>query len=236
MSFFGSIAQQIADSATSNPQIAAALNPPYNPAATTGGSPPSTGPPPPAAQTPAMPANIKPFMTPGQTFQPHTQFGQTASAPLNLSQQGRTYGAPDLYYPNTVGVDIARNALQTHGIDPAGMNANQLANMLHSINPRESYRIVGFADGGMTNPTPQFQNPFGPQQTPNGPRMNNPGPMQQPAFDPRTQPQSVSVGGTPQQPGLPSLLSNNTQNQYPNGYTPIGQPQQNTPNYGMYRS
>jgi hypothetical protein len=33
-----------------------------------------------------------PFMTPGMTFQPRTQFGQQASAPLNLSQQGRTYG------------------------------------------------------------------------------------------------------------------------------------------------
>jgi len=33
-----------------------------------------------------------PFMTPGMTFQPHTQFGQQASAPLNLSQRGQTYG------------------------------------------------------------------------------------------------------------------------------------------------
>jgi hypothetical protein len=93
-----------------------------------------------------------------------------------------------------------------------------------------------YADGGMVNPTPQFQNPFGPQQAFNDPRMNNPGPMQQYAFDPRMQPQSMSVGNNPQQPGLPSLLSNNTQNQYPNGYTPIGQPQQNLTNYGMYRS
>jgi len=33
-----------------------------------------------------------PFMTPGMTFQPHTQFGQQASAPLNLSQRGQMYG------------------------------------------------------------------------------------------------------------------------------------------------
>jgi hypothetical protein len=33
-----------------------------------------------------------PFMTPGMTFQPRTQFGQQASAPLNLSQRGQTYG------------------------------------------------------------------------------------------------------------------------------------------------
>jgi hypothetical protein len=33
-----------------------------------------------------------PFMTPGLTFQPQTQFGQQASAPLNINQQGRTYG------------------------------------------------------------------------------------------------------------------------------------------------
>ena len=34
----------------------------------------------------------KPFMTPGLTFQPQTQFGQQASAPLNINQQGSTYG------------------------------------------------------------------------------------------------------------------------------------------------
>jgi hypothetical protein len=33
-----------------------------------------------------------PFMPPGMTFQPHTQFEQQASAPLNINQQGRTYG------------------------------------------------------------------------------------------------------------------------------------------------
>ena len=33
-----------------------------------------------------------PFMTPGLTLQPRTQFGQQASAPLNINQQGRTYG------------------------------------------------------------------------------------------------------------------------------------------------
>jgi len=33
-----------------------------------------------------------PFMTPGMAFQPRTQFGQQASAPLNLSQRGQTYG------------------------------------------------------------------------------------------------------------------------------------------------
>jgi len=72
--------------------------------------------------------------------------------------------------------------------------------------------------GGFAPQPTQFQNPFGPQQPPNGQRMYSPGP---------TQPQSVSVGGSPQQSGLPSLLSSNTQNQYPNGYTPIGPKQQN---------
>jgi hypothetical protein len=72
--------------------------------------------------------------------------------------------------------------------------------------------------GGFAPQPMQFQNPFGQQQPPNGQRMYNPGP---------TQPQSVSVGGSPQQSGLPSLLSTNTQNQYPNGYTPIGPKQQN---------
>jgi len=223
----------------------------------------------------------KSFMTPGMSFNQPTQFGQQASAPLNLSQKGATYGAPAVFYANaartttptpfqpvapsmgavpafqnpftttptapttpttttqpanTVGLDIAQNFLRTRGIDPMGMSSSQLSSELAKLNPGETFNIFGYADGGMTSSTPQFQNPFGPQQTPNGPRMNNPGPMQQPAFDPRMQPQSVSVGGTPQQPGLPSLLSNNTQNQYPNGYTPIGQPQQNPTNYGMYRS
>ena len=34
----------------------------------------------------------QPFMPPGMTLQPHMQFGQQASAPLNLSQRGQTYG------------------------------------------------------------------------------------------------------------------------------------------------
>jgi hypothetical protein len=37
-------------------------------------------------------SNINPFMPAGMSFQPHTQFGQQASAPLNIGQQGRSYG------------------------------------------------------------------------------------------------------------------------------------------------
>jgi hypothetical protein len=54
----------------------------------------SVGPPNPNTNTNPNPSQFTPtpFMTPGMTFQPRTQFGQQASAPLNLSQQGRTYG------------------------------------------------------------------------------------------------------------------------------------------------
>jgi len=130
---------------------------------------------------------------------------------------------------NTLGADIARNALLSRGFtqaNVAGMNANQLATEMGRINPGESYKIVNFADGGMTgmnnmngmtDMVPQFQNPFGPQQIPVGQSMYNAG-QQQPK-----QHQSISVGGTPQQPGLPGLIPANRQNQYPQGYTPIGQ-------------
>jgi hypothetical protein len=45
-----------------------------------------------APQAPGSQFMPHPFMPAGMTFQPHTQFGQQASAPLNLGQQGRTYG------------------------------------------------------------------------------------------------------------------------------------------------
>jgi hypothetical protein len=216
----------------------------------------SVGPPNPNPNPNSSQFTPKPFMTPGMTFQPRTQFGQQASAPLNINQQGKTYGqmpggpitaqqlpafqyvrpgeaygsvpqfqnpfaAPEATSVNTIGADIARNALLNRGFNQAnvsGMNANQLAAELSKINPRESYKIVNFADGGLTgtdNMTgttgmgQQFQNPFGPQQP--------------------QQPQSMSIGGTQQQqqPGLPGLLSVGAQNQYPQGYTPIGQPPQN---------
>jgi hypothetical protein len=139
---------------------------------------------------------------------------------------------------NTLGADIARNALLSRGFtqaNVAGMNANQLATEMGRINPGESYKIVNFADGGltstnnmngMTGMVPQFQNPFGPQQTPVGQSMYNPQQPQQPQQQPQ-QHQSISVGGTPQQPGLPGLLSVGSQNPYPQGYTPIGQQPQN---------
>jgi hypothetical protein len=45
-------------------------------------------------------------------------------------------------------------------------------------------------------------------------------------YSPQQQ-QDISVGGTPQQPGLPGLLSVGSKNPYPQGYTPIGQQPQN---------
>jgi hypothetical protein len=155
--------------------------------------------------------NTKPFMTPGLTFQPRTQFNQQASAPLNLSQQGRTYG-------------------QT----PGGNNTVQSIPAFQYVRPGGSSGLMPqfqnpyipkFADGGMTgmnnmNGMPgmpaQFQNPFGPQQIPVGQSMYTP-----------QQSQDITVGGTPQQPGLPGLLSVGYQNKYPQGYTPIGQQPQN---------
>jgi len=53
------------------------------------GPPASLAPP---SQTPGSQFTPTPFMPPGMTFQPHTQFGQQASAPLDINQQGRTYG------------------------------------------------------------------------------------------------------------------------------------------------
>jgi hypothetical protein len=53
----------------------------------------SVGPPNPNPNpNPTQQFTPNPFMTPGMTFQPRMQFGQQASAPLNLSQQGRMYG------------------------------------------------------------------------------------------------------------------------------------------------
>jgi hypothetical protein len=132
---------------------------------------------------------------------------------------------------NTIGADIARNALLSRGFtqaNVAGMNANQLATELGKFNPGESFKIVNFADGGMTGMNnmngmtgmvPQFQNPFGPQQPPVGQSTYSPQQQQQQ--------QDISVGGTPQQPGLPGLLSVGSKNPYPQGYTPIGQQPQN---------
>jgi hypothetical protein len=208
-----------------------------------------------------------PFMTPGLTFQPQTQFGQQASAPLNLSQQGRTYGqmpggpnmaqqapafqsvrpggssgfmpqfqnpfGPQPQQPQQTNTDLLRrlgNPLpgtpehklrypeigtpefeQLHG---PGANAD--AQRPRESGPITTMPIGRFADGGMTGMPAQFQNPFGPQQIPVGQSMYNP-----------RQSQDISVGGTPQQPGLPGLLSVGSKNPYPQGYTPIGQQPQN---------
>jgi hypothetical protein len=237
---------------------------------TTFGPPPSLAPSP----TTVVPSNVNQFMTSGVNFPPRTQFNQTASAPLNISQQGNIYGAPAPVYStlpvtppptqfksvqpggavgavpafqnpftapatsftsnNTIGADIARNALLSRGFtqaNVAGMNANQLATEMGKFNPGESFKIVNFADGGltstnnmngMTGMVPQFQNPFGPQQPQQSQQSQQPQQPQQPQ-----QHQSISVGGTPQQPGLPGLLSVGSQNPYPQGYTPIGQQPQN---------
>ena len=209
-------------------------------------------------------------MTRGVTFPPRTQFNQTASAPLNISQQGNTYGAPApnstlAFTPppsqfksvqpggavgavptfqnpftapatsftanNEISAEIARNALINKGFaqgNVAGMDANQLATEMGRLNPGESFKIVNFADGGltgtnnmngMTGMVPQFQNPFGPQQPPFGQSVYTPQQQQQQ--------RDISVGGTPQQPGLPGLLSVGSNNSYPQGYTPIGQQPQN---------
>jgi len=163
-----------------NPILATGTPAAYNPLTAYG---------PPLPQAQGTQFTPKPFMPAGMTFQPHTQFGQQASAPLNISQRGQVYG---------------------HVPPPAQLR-------------------YGYAVGGMLNSAPQFQNPFGPQQTPVGPRMYGPGSTQQPVFDQRMQPQNMPMGGMPQQPGLPGLLPPTGQNSY-QGYTPIGP--QHMSNYG----
>jgi hypothetical protein len=163
-----------------NPILATGTPAAYNPLTAYG---------PPLPQAQGTQFTPKPFMPAGMTFQPHTQFGQQASAPLNISQRGQVYG----HVP---------------------------------LPPLKGY---GYAVGGMLNSAPQFQNPFGPQQTPVGPRMYGPGSTQQPVFDQRMQPQNMPMGGMPQQPGLPGLLPPTGQNSY-QGYTPIGP--QHMSNYG----
>jgi len=151
------------------------------------------------------PGSTKPFMTPGMTFQPRTQFGQQASAPLNISQQGRMYGQTQ-GDPN-----VAQQPPDFQYVRPGG-SSGFMPQFQNPYGPQ-------FADGGLTGTNnmagmpvmpQQFQNPFGPQQP------------QQPQ-----QPQNITIGGTPQQPGLPGLLSVGSQNPYPQGYTPIGQQPQN---------
>ena len=72
---------------------------PGNTAPNSGGNPLLSAYGPPGSLAPPSPTPVpgsqftpNPFMTPGMTFQPRTQFGQQASAPLNINQQGRTYG------------------------------------------------------------------------------------------------------------------------------------------------
>jgi len=130
-----------------------------------------------APQTPGSQFTPKPFMPQSMMFQPHTQFGQQASAPLNISQHGQMYG-------------------QMPGGPNMAQPPQQPAQPQQLRNTPSPYQL-----GGSSGFMPQFQNPFGPQQTPVGPRMYGPGPMQQPTFDQRTQPQNAPLNA-----GIQSLV------------------------------
>jgi hypothetical protein len=179
--------------------------------------------------TPFTPTAPTPFIS----VQPGGAIGSTGTpGAVPTFQNPFTAPATSFISYNTIGADIARNALLSRGFtqaNVAGMNANQLATEMGKFNPGESFKIVNFADGGLTGTNnmssttgmvQQFQNPFGPPQPPAGMGMYNQ--AQQPQ-----QHQSISVGGTLQQPGLPGLMPVGSQNQYPQGYTPIGQAPQN---------
>jgi len=144
---------------------------------------------------------VKSYVYSGDPFATNTLFGQQATSPIE-GTQGKRYAFGGM-------TDSTPQFNNPFGPQPQQMQPPSNG----GYNQSSSNMFGGFAPQPM-----QFQNPFGQQQPPNDQRMYSPGPVQ---------PQSVSVGGSPQQSGLPSLLSTNTQNQYSNGYTPIGPKQQN---------
>ena len=146
---------------------------------------------------------VKSYVYSGDPSAMYTLFGQQATDPIT-GTEGKRYAFGGM-------TDSTPQFNNPFGPQPQSQSQPQPQGGVY--NQQSSNVFGGFAP----QPT-QFQNPFGPQQSTNGQRMYSPGPMQ---------PQNLYVGGNPQQSGLPSLLSTNTQNQYPNGYTPIGSNQQN---------
>jgi hypothetical protein len=167
----------------------------------------SVGPPNPNTNTNPNPSQFtpNPFMTPGMTFQPHTQFGQQASAPLNLSQHGQTYGQMP-GGPNTAlraGENPAGPQYLTFSSNGTTYMPQQLRNgntmyqpsgQPPMQDPRE-FNPVRF--GGPSGSMPQFQNPYGPQ------------PQAQPQQYRQMGQQPTQISQQPQQPdaaGIAALM------------------------------
>jgi len=108
----------------------------------------------PQTQTPGSQFTPTPFMTPGMTFQPHTQFGQQASAPLNINQQGNTYGQ----MPG--GPNMAQQTPAFQSMRPGGSSGfmPQFQNPYGPQTPPQQYRAMG------QQPTQISQQPQAPRQ------------------------------------------------------------------------
>lgn len=108
----------------------------------------------PQTQTPGSQFTPTPFMTPGMTFQPHTQFGQQASAPLNINQQGNTYGQ----MPG--GPNMAQQPPAFQSVRPGGSSGfmPQFQNPYGPQTPPQQYRAMG------QQPTQISQQPQAPRQ------------------------------------------------------------------------
>jgi hypothetical protein len=108
----------------------------------------------PQTQTPGSQFTPTPFMTPGMTFQPHTQFGQQASAPLNINQQGNTYGQ----MPG--GPNMAQQPPAFQSMRPGGSSGfmPQFQNPYGPQTQPQQYRAMG------QQPTQISQQPQAPRQ------------------------------------------------------------------------
>jgi hypothetical protein len=119
----------------------------------------SVGPPNPNTNINPNPSQFtpNPFMTPGLTFQPQTQFGQQASAPLNLSQQGRTYGQ----MPG--GPNMAQAQSPFLSLRPGG-SSGFMPQFQNPYGPQPQQRGGEMGLGDMMNE--QLRNIYGPQAQP----------------------------------------------------------------------
>jgi hypothetical protein len=68
-------------------------------------------------------------------------------------------------YFNTVGAEIAQNALRGQGIDPTGMDADALAAGLQQIFPDEQFKIVGYQAPAAVSPLTQTASNFANETT-----------------------------------------------------------------------
>ena len=167
------------------------------------------------AAPPTQQFTPNPFMTPGMTFQPHTQFGQQASAPLNLSQQGRTYGQMP-GGPNTAlraGENPAGPQYLTFSSNGTTYMPQQLRNGNTMYQPSGQPLMQDPRDfnpvrsGGPSGFMPQFQNPYGPP------------PQAQPQQYRQMGQQPTQISQQPQQPdaaGIAALMRSAMMNKFGN--------------------